>query len=81
MDELSLKQLIDQQANVYHDMKKRTSTLWSREKGKQVQLEDFNTLKVLGAGAFGTVLLVEEKSSGEWLAMKVIKKDVILEKG
>lgn len=45
-------------------MKKRTSTLWSREKGKDVKLDDFTILKVLGAGAFGTVLLVEEKPKG-----------------
>jgi serine/threonine protein kinase len=36
---------------------------------------------VLGAGAFGTVLLVEEKKTKEWFAMKVIKKEVIIKKG
>lgn len=35
----------------------------------------------MGAGAFGTVLLVEEKKTGEWFAMKVIKKDIIIKKG
>jgi serine/threonine protein kinase len=44
-------------------------------------LDDFIILKVLGAGAFGTVLLVEDKSDKAWYAMKVIKKDVIIKKG
>ena len=50
--------------------------VWASESGKTVSLEDFDILKVLGAGAFGTVLLVEEKKSKEWFAMKVIKKDL-----
>lgn len=62
-------------------MIRRTSTLWTKEKGKEVTLDDFNILKVLGAGAFGTVLLVEEKCTKAWYAMKVIKKDVIVKKG
>lgn len=54
-------------------MKKRTSTLWSREKGKDVKLEDFTVLKVLGAGAFGTVLLVEEKPKGIFIPLFAYK--------
>jgi len=34
-----------------------------RKKGRNVTLDDFNTLKVLGAGAFGTVMLIEEKKN------------------
>ena len=34
----------------------------------------------MGAGAFGTVVLVEEKETNEWFAMKVIKKEVIIKK-
>jgi hypothetical protein len=37
--------------------------LWTAEKGKDVTLDDFTVLKVLGAGAFGTVTLVEEKKT------------------
>ena len=44
-------------------------------------LDDFTILKVLGAGAFGTVLLAEEKKTKIWYAMKVIKKDIIIKKG
>jgi len=35
---------------------------------------------VLGKGAFGTVMLVEKKDTGEWFAMKTIRKDDVIEK-
>ena len=43
-------------------------------------LDNFSILKVLGRGAYGKVLLVEDKSNGEWLAMKVIRKEDIIQK-
>lgn len=73
--------MIDGQTKQNQEIKEKTSTLWAKEKGKLVTVEDFTTLKVLGAGAFGTVLLVEEKKSKEWYAMKIIKKDKIIKKG
>lgn len=36
--------------------------------------------QVLGRGAFGKVMLVEKKDSGEWFAMKTIRKDDVIEK-
>jgi len=46
-----------------------------------ISLADFDMLKVLGKGTFGKVMLVRQKSTGEAFAMKVLKKDHILEKG
>eukprot|EP00730_Choanoeca_flexa_P003004 TRINITY_DN11258_c0_g1_i1.p1 TRINITY_DN11258_c0_g1~~TRINITY_DN11258_c0_g1_i1.p1 ORF type:complete len:492 (+),score=136.50 TRINITY_DN11258_c0_g1_i1:71-1477(+) len=47
---------------------------------KDVTIDDFEMLKVLGKGTFGKVMLAKEKKTGELFAIKVLKKEVILEK-
>ena len=42
--------------------------------GKQISLEDFEFLKVIGKGTSGKVLLCIEKRSGSVYAMKILKK-------
>ncbi|XP_071963659.1 RAC-alpha serine/threonine-protein kinase-like [Antedon mediterranea] len=46
----------------------------------KVTMEDFEFLKVLGKGTFGKVLLVREKASAEFYAIKILKKGVIVAK-
>lgn len=41
---------------------------------KGVTINDFNLLKVLGRGAFGKVMLVEEKATKKIYALKSIRK-------
>lgn len=43
-------------------------------------MNDFDYLKLLGKGTFGKVILVREKASGIYYAMKILKKEVIIAK-
>lgn len=58
----------------------RSSTLYTKKKEiKEVRLEDFLILKVLGRGSFGKVCLVEYTATKEIFAMKSLKKDILID--
>lgn len=42
-------------------------------------LQDYEMIKIIGKGGFGKVFLVKNKNTDEYHAMKVIRKDEILD--
>uniref|UniRef100_A0A1A8UCH3 non-specific serine/threonine protein kinase n=1 Tax=Nothobranchius furzeri TaxID=105023 RepID=A0A1A8UCH3_NOTFU len=46
----------------------------------KVTMIDFDYLKLLGKGTFGKVILVKEKATGMYYAMKILRKEVIIAK-
>ena len=57
-----------------------STTVFSSHKNvKDVKLEDFKVLKVIGRGSFGKVNLVEYLPTHETYAMKSLKKDLLIE--
>eukprot|EP00475_Leptophrys_vorax_P046271 TRINITY_DN987_c0_g1_i6.p1 TRINITY_DN987_c0_g1~~TRINITY_DN987_c0_g1_i6.p1 ORF type:complete len:567 (-),score=206.64 TRINITY_DN987_c0_g1_i6:140-1810(-) len=44
---------------------------------KKVTLQDFDLLKILGRGAFGKVVQIRKKDTGEIYAMKILKKAMV----
>jgi hypothetical protein len=66
-----------------HNCEQVVSTMESKQKketGKTTTIKDFESLKVLGTGTYGKVMLVRHKISRKLYAMKVLKISVIKEK-
>uniref|UniRef100_A0A8C1W004 non-specific serine/threonine protein kinase n=1 Tax=Cyprinus carpio TaxID=7962 RepID=A0A8C1W004_CYPCA len=58
----------------------RKETEFLRLKRTRLGLEDFESLKVIGRGAFGEVRLVQKKDTGHVYAMKILRKADMLQK-
>lgn len=75
------QQLID---NLLHDgsekkIEKPASIKKTGIVSKKYTLDDFSLISVLGRGNFGKVILAEEKKSNQIYAIKILKKEFIIE--
>lgn len=51
---------------------------WNIRCHDEVKFEDFERIRVLGTGAFGTVYLVKHNSTGKYYAMKMLEKEKLI---
>ncbi|KAG9353085.1 hypothetical protein JZ751_017661 [Albula glossodonta] len=72
--------LADEEKRMRRSQHARKETEFLRLKRTRLGLDDFESLKVIGRGAFGEVRLVQKKDTGHVYAMKILRKADMLEK-
>ncbi|XP_077302381.1 serine/threonine-protein kinase tricornered-like [Arctopsyche grandis] len=77
LKEEGLTEAQKQEKRLQHAQKE---TEFLRLKRSRLGVEDFESLKVIGRGAFGEVRLVQKKDTGHVYAMKILRKADMLEK-
>lgn len=60
-------------------LREPSKTLYAKKNDKEVSLQSFDFVKVVGKGSFGKVFLVKKKDDGQYFAIKSMRKDTILE--
>eukprot|EP00903_Cladosiphon_okamuranus_P013024 g12152.t1 len=77
MDQMSLT---EEQKKTYREELGKMEAQTMRETRKRVSTDDFNSLAIIGRGAFGEVRLVRKKDTGVVWALKSMTKDAMVVK-
>ncbi|KAH0504217.1 Serine/threonine-protein kinase 38-like [Microtus ochrogaster] len=72
--------LADEEKKLRQSQYARKETEFLSLKRTRLGLDDFESLKVIGRGAFGEVRLVQKKDTGHIYAMKILRRADMLEK-
>lgn len=73
--------LITSADKVLKDSRPESDLMLPHNMGKQdvIRASDFNFIMVLGKGSFGKVMLAERKGTDDLYAVKILKKDIIIQ--
>ncbi|KAH0518329.1 Serine/threonine-protein kinase 38-like [Microtus ochrogaster] len=72
--------LADEEKRLRQSQHARKETEFLSLKRTRLGLDDFESLKVIGRGAFGELRLVQKKDTGHIYAMKILSRADMLEK-
>lgn len=63
------------------NLRRRTTLLFNNNQDliKELCIEDFDLLKILGKGAFGKVILAQKRDNWKYYAIKILNKDKIIQ--
>ena len=79
----NFSQVQQKQSSAAEDGKQATEVVKTKQKrilynkGERMKLDDFESIGLLGRGAFGHVSLVRNRATGEYFALKKLAKDRI----